>query len=72
MKVIIYLDNGTLRIVRPTPEGIAAFGVDGVAKKDVPTGVNYKIIDHSELPESREDRGAWSATESDMDSGVGE
>ncbi len=33
--------------------------IEEIAKKDVPTGVKYKIIDDTDLPSSREFRNAW-------------
>lgn len=35
--------------------------IERIAKKDVPTGLPYLIIDSSDVPEDREFRDAWSA-----------
>ena len=51
------------RIIYPTPEGgvaviIPAESVE-LAFKDVPEGVEYKVVDVSEIPEDRTFRNAW-------------
>lgn len=58
MKVIIYQrpGDGGVSIITPNEN----FGtVEDVARKDVPEGCLYEIVDSSILPESREHRGAW-------------
>lgn len=46
--------------------------LEDVCLKDVPAGVPYKIIDVSDLPESREYRNAWEADMSNPDGyGIG-
>jgi len=54
------------RIVYPTPDGGVAIiiptgelPIKEVAKKDVPEGVPYSIVDASEIPEDRTFRAAW-------------
>ena len=53
------------RIIYPQETGIAVIipsgelSVEETAKKDVPTGVKYKIIDITDLPGDRDFRNAW-------------
>ena len=56
------------RIIYPTPEGGVAvivpapecgLSIEEIAAKDVPAGVEYKIIDVSEVPTDRTFRNAW-------------
>jgi ribosomal protein S12 len=54
------------RIIYPTPEGGVAvvipsgeISIEEVAAKDVPAGVEYKIVDVSEIPSDRTFRNAW-------------
>jgi hypothetical protein len=54
-QVIAYQTSEGVSIVVPTGE----VSLDVVLSKDVPAGVNYKIIDHSELPSDRAFRSAW-------------
>lgn len=71
-KVIIYKqDNGVLAIVTPTPEILTMYSIEEVARKDVPFGKPYKIIDSSELPSDLSLRNAWTVDEADLTDGVG-
>lgn len=53
------------RIIYPNEIGIAVItpshdlSVEETALKDVPSGVKYKIINSSDLPQDREFRNAW-------------
>ena len=68
-KRIIYLDdNNMVVILVPTDE----MSVENIAKKDVPTGKKYKIVDKSEIPTDKSFRNAWTVSESDLTDGVGE
>lgn len=50
-KIIFKTDRG-ISIITPT-------GKTEDCMKDIPEGAEYKIIDDSELPQTREFRGAW-------------
>ena len=45
--------------------------VDEIAKKCVPTGLKYKIVDASEISSDRTFRNAWEINESELTDGVG-
>lgn len=56
------------RIIYPTPEGGVAIVVpapncgltiEEIARKDVPAGVQYRIVDAAEIPDDRTFRNAW-------------
>ena len=69
-KRIIYKNSdGTISIIIPTDCGLT---VEQIARKDVPTGLNYKIVDASEIPSDREFRNAWTIDDSELTDGVGE
>jgi hypothetical protein len=71
-QVIIYKqDTGTVAIVRPTEEALLEYSIDAIAKKDVPAGKPYKIIDASEIPTDRSMRDAWTVDEADLTDGIG-
>lgn len=73
MQVIIYKqDSGRMAIVRPTLEALSVFGIDAIAKKDVPAGKPYKIMDSSELPADRSQRDSWTVSDSILTDGIGE
>ena len=55
MKKIIYPNETGIAVITPTGE----LSVEETALKDVPSGVKYKIIDASDLPQERDFRGAW-------------
>jgi hypothetical protein len=68
---IIYQNNdGGVSIIIPTPEALQTLTIDDIAKKDVPAGVAYKIVDTASIPEDRTFRGAWEADITEPD-GVG-
>jgi hypothetical protein len=53
-----------------TPATECGLSIIDIAKKDVPKGIPYKIIDASDLPD-REFRNAWTA-DFDNPDGIGE
>jgi hypothetical protein len=58
MKLIIYTnENGGLSILTPAPE--CGLPIEEVARKDVPAGVPYQIVDAADIPTDREFRDAW-------------
>ena len=68
MELIIYPNqNNTISVVIPFGE----LTVEETALKDVPTGVKYKIIDSTDLPQDREFRNAWEFDFSTDFDGVG-
>lgn len=72
MQVIIYKqDNGVLAIVRPTEEALALYGISAIAKKDVPAGKPYKIVNAADVPADRAARDAWRMQDAELTDGVG-
>ena len=67
MKKIIFPQETGIAVIHPTGE----LSVQETAKKDVPSGVKYKIIDDSNLPEDREFRDAWEYDFTDSYDGLG-
>lgn len=56
------------RIIYPTPEGGVAIivpatncgmTIEQIAAKDVPAGVDFRIVDASDIPTDRTFRNAW-------------
>ena len=69
-KRIIYKnDDESVAIIVPADCGLT---IEQIAKKDVPTGKAYKIIEDNELPSSREFRNAWTIDDAELTDGVGE
>jgi hypothetical protein len=71
-RVIYKNSNGTVSILVPTPEILKTKTVDEVAKKDIPKGLKYKIVEDSEISSDRTFRNAWTIDESELTDGVGE
>jgi len=60
---VIYQNGDGVSILIPTGE----LPVEVVARKDVPQGVPYKIVEDSEVPDDRTFRAAWEAEEFEPD-----
>ena len=54
MRILYQTENG-LAIMTPTGE----LDINETARKDVPAGVTYWIVEDSEIPEDRTFRDAW-------------
>jgi hypothetical protein len=69
-KRVIYKNtNNTIGIIVPSDCGLT---IEQIAKKDVPTGKKYKIVDKSEISSDRTFRDAWEIDESELTDGVGD
>ena len=67
MKKIIYPNETGIAVITPTGE----LSLEETALKDVPSGVKYKIINVSDLPQERDFRGAWEYDFTENFDGVG-
>ena len=65
-RIIYPSDDGGVAIIIPTGD----IEIAEVARKDVPAGVAYKIVDVADIPSDRTFRGAWEADFTNPD-GVG-
>lgn len=72
MKIIYKNESGGVAILHPTDEALSFMTIDEIAKKDVPMGVKYKIVEDSYLPADRTYRDAWAIDEALLTDGVGE
>jgi len=69
-KRIIYKNtDGSISIIIPANCGLT---VEQIAKKDVPTGLKYKIVNVSEISSDRTYRDAWTIDDAELTDGVGE
>jgi hypothetical protein len=67
------------RIIHPTDDGGVAVLIPGkdwevaeVARKDVPAGIPYRIVDEADIPSDRSERDQWTADFSNPDGyGIG-
>ena len=57
-RIIYETEKGGVAVIVPAPE--CGLTIEEIAAKDVPEGVNYHIVDVSEVPSDRTFREAWS------------
>jgi hypothetical protein len=70
-QVIIYKqDNGCIAVVNPTQEALQKYGIAAIAKKDVPAGKKFKIVNISDLPQDTPQE-SWDVSELELTDGVG-
>lgn len=56
-RVIYPTPDGGVAIIVPAPE--CGLSIEEIARKDVPAGVDYRIVNVSEIPADRTFRNAW-------------
>ena len=71
MKIIYKNKNGGVSIVIPNSSYNTINELQELAKKDVPTGLAYKIVNDYEIPTDRTFRDAWTVDEATLTDGVG-
>ena len=64
MQAIIFPNQNTISVMRPLDCGLT---IQEIARKDVPFGVPYRIIDAADIPADRTYRDAWTADFSNPD-----
>jgi|TARA_R100000479_G_scaffold171509_1_gene115126 predicted acetyltransferase len=71
-KRIIYKKaDGGISIIIPTSDALQTMTIEQIAQKDVPTGLNYKIVNVSEILSDRTFRDAWTIDDAELTDGVG-
>lgn len=68
-RIIYKTDEGGVAVIIPAPECLLS--IEEIAKKDVPTGKPYKIVDATDIPSDRTFRNAWTVDETILIDGVG-
>ena len=71
MKIIYKNSDGSVAVIHPTPEALEFMTIEEIAKKDVPTGLPFAIVEDSEIPTDRTFRDAWTVDEATLTDGVG-
>lgn len=59
MKIIYPNGHGGMAIIHPTQEALSSMTIHEIARKDVPTGIPYKVVNDGEIPTDRTFRDAW-------------
>ncbi len=70
-RIIYQNDEGGVAVIIPSQEALDLYGIDAIAKKDVPAGKPYKIVDEADIPSDRTFRTAWEVDVSTLTDGVG-
>lgn len=70
-RIVYQNDTGGVAVIIPTPEALDLYGIEAIAKKDVPAGKPYKIVDAADIPADRSEREAWTVDEADLTDGIG-
>ena len=69
MKIIYKAPEGTVSILIPSQEWTGT--MEELGKKDVPTGLKFKIVEDSVIPSDGSFRNAWEVDEAELTDGVG-
>jgi len=69
MKIIYQTPEKTVYVLHPSPNWLGT--MEELARKDVPTGLKYKIVEDSVIPSDRSFRDAWEVDEAGLTDGVG-
>ena len=61
-RIIFPNDDGVVSVIIPSDN--CGLSVEAIARKDVPAGKAYQIVDVADVPSDRSFRNAWTYTES--------
>ena len=59
MRIIFENQDKSVGILIPSQECVDLFGIEAIAKKDVPEGLPFWIVEYEFIPQDRTFRGAW-------------
>lgn len=69
---IIYINTeGGVSVIVPSKEALDKYGIEAIAKKDVPAGKPYKIVTTDDIPSDRSARDSWYVDDSELTDGIG-
>jgi len=68
-RIIFKNTDGSIGIIVPAN---CSLSVEEIARKDVPKGLSYKIVNVSEISSDRTFRNAWTIDDSELTDGVGD
>ena len=69
MRIIYKTSENTVSVILPSSEWGGT--MEALAQRDVPTGLKYKIVEDSDIPNDRLFRNAWEVDEAELTDGVG-
>lgn len=65
MKIIYKNDVGGVSIIHPSDEALSTLSIEDIAEKDVPKGVDFRIVSDTDIPQSLTFREAWEVNDSE-------
>lgn len=71
MKIIFKNTDNTIGIITPTQEALSFATIEQIAQKDVPSGLEYIIVEDNVIPEDRTFREAWELPTDTTFDGIG-
>ena len=71
MKIIFKNKDNSVGVITPSQEALNLYGIEAIAKKDVPSGLEYKIVSVDDVPSDRTFRDAWEWDATTIPDGVG-
>ena len=71
MRIIFRNKDNSVGVITPSQEAIDLYGIEAIAKKDVPSGLEYKIVSVDDVPNDRTFRDAWEWDTTTVPDGVG-
>lgn len=70
-KIIYKNDEGGVSIIHPSAQILERVNIEDIAKKDVPEGVAYYIVEEEDIPTDHTFRAAWELDETKTPNGFG-
>ena len=70
-RIIFKNPDNSVSVITPSPEALNLYGIEAIARKDVPAGLPYVIVDTREIPSDRTFRAAWELPEDTVFHGEG-
>lgn len=70
-RIIYATPEGGVAVIVPAPEAVEQYGIEAIARKDVPAGLPFKIVDVSDIPADRTFRAAWEVDSAILTDGIG-
>jgi hypothetical protein len=69
--IVFKQDSGVLAVVHPSAEALLKYGIEAIARKDVPAGKPFRIMELADIPTDRALRNAWTIDDALLSHGVG-
>ena len=71
MRIIVKNTDNSIGVLIPTEEALSFATIEEIAIKDVPEGLEYKIVSVNDIPSDRTYREAWEWDNTNVPDGSG-